>query len=99
MIGRLVAATWILFVGLAAVSGVATAARAGTTKTKAPHLPYTTIDHPRFVSASQATFLSPNDLLIGVTDGESAKAYPAAILAQHGVVQDRMADGPIAITR
>ena len=38
------------------------------------------------------------DLLIGVTDGKTAKAYPAAILAQHGVVQERMADGPIAVT-
>jgi Protein of unknown function (DUF3179) len=37
-------------------------------------------------------------MLIGVTDGKNAKAYPAAILAQHGVVQDRMADGPIAVT-
>jgi len=42
--------------------------------------------------------MSPEDLLIGVTDGKTAKAYPAAILAQHGVVQDRMVDGPIAVT-
>lgn len=61
-------------------------------------LPYASIDHPQFVSASQATFLHPNDLLIGVTNGETAKAYPAAILAQHGVVQDQMPDGPIAVT-
>lgn len=65
---------------------------------KRTNLPYITIDNPQFVSASQATFLSPNDLLIGVTDGKTAKAYPAAILAQHGVVQDRMGDGPIAVT-
>ena len=64
---------------------------------KAP-LPYVTIDHPQFTIASQATFLSTRDILIGVTDGTTAKAYPAAILAQHGVVQDKMADGPIAVT-
>ena len=61
-------------------------------------MPYTTVDHPQFVPASQATFLSDNDLLIGITHGDAAKAYPAADLAQHGVVQDQMADGPIAIT-
>jgi hypothetical protein len=61
-------------------------------------LPYVTIDDPQFISASQATFMSSSDMLIGVTDGNIAKAYPAAILAQHGVVQDRMADGPIAVT-
>jgi hypothetical protein len=65
---------------------------------KEQNLPYTTIDHPQFVRASQARYLSQNDLLIGVTDGKVAKAYPSAILAQHGVVQDQTADGPIAIT-
>lgn len=70
-------------------------AKAGS---KQSDLPYVSIDHPQFVSASQATFLHPNDLLIGVTGGNTAKAYPAAILAQHGVVQDQMLDGPIAVT-
>ncbi|TAM78660.1 MAG: DUF3179 domain-containing protein [Acidobacteria bacterium] len=69
-----------------------------TAQAKELHLPYVTIDHPQFVPASQAIFLSSSNLLIGVTDGKTAKAYPAAILAQHGVVQDRMADGPIAVT-
>jgi hypothetical protein len=61
-------------------------------------MPYTTVDHPQFVEASQAAFMSTSDLLIGVSSGDVAKAYPAALLAQHGVVQDQMADGPIAIT-
>jgi Protein of unknown function (DUF3179) len=61
-------------------------------------MPYTTVDHPQFVSASRATFLSNGDILMGISNGDVAKAYPAAILAQHGVVQDQMADGPIAIT-
>jgi len=61
-------------------------------------LPYTTIDHPQFVPASQAGFLSDNDIVIGVSSDGVTKAYPAADLAQHGCVQDRMPDGPIAIT-
>jgi hypothetical protein len=73
-------------------------AQAKPSKTKHPDLPYTTIDHPQFVSASQASFLGPNDIVLGVAEGTTAKAYPAAILAQHGVVQDRMPDGPIAVT-
>jgi hypothetical protein len=72
--------------------------RLATAQTKRPNLPYVTIDHPQFIPASQAGFLASSDMLIGVTDGKTAKAYPAAILAQHGVVQDRMADGPIAVT-
>ena len=61
-------------------------------------LPYTTVDHPTFVPASQASFLSDTDVVIGVSSGGVAKAYPGAELAQHGVVQDKMPDGPIAVT-
>jgi hypothetical protein len=67
-------------------------------QSKKADLPYVTIDHPQFIAASQADFLSREDILIGVTDAKTAKAYPAAILAQHGVVQDQMGDGPIAVT-
>jgi hypothetical protein len=66
---------------------------------KAPQmLPYTTIDHPEFVPASQASFLADTDLVMGVSSGGATKAYPAADLAQHGDVQDQMPDGPIAVT-
>lgn len=65
---------------------------------KAQSLSFRPIDHPRFVSAAEATFLHPNDLLIGVEAGGVVKAYPAAILAQHGIAEDRMPDGPITVT-
>jgi Protein of unknown function (DUF3179) len=66
---------------------------------KAPAmLPYTTVDHPQFVPASQASFLSDTDLVIGISSRGVTKAYPAADLAQHGDVQDQMPDGPIAVT-
>ena len=66
---------------------------------KAPQmLPYTTVDHPEFVPALQANFLSNTDVVIGVSEGGVIKAYPAADLAQHGDVQDQMPDGPIAVT-
>jgi hypothetical protein len=42
--------------------------------------------------------MSDRDRLIGVTDGKIAKAYPAGILAQHGLVEDQLAAGPIAVT-
>ncbi len=66
---------------------------------KAPEMmPYTTVDHPEFVSASHASFVSDADIVIGVSRGRVTKAYPGADLAQHGAVQDQMPDGPIAIT-
>ena len=61
-------------------------------------LPYTAIHDPQFISASSATFLHDADRVIGVINGSGAKAYPAAILSQHGLVEDQSPSGPIAIT-
>src|SRR5688572_20832542 len=61
-------------------------------------MPYTAIHHPEFVPASEATFLQDDDILVGITRGEVAKAYPAADLAQHGAVFDKMPDGPVSVT-
>ena len=63
-----------------------------------PMMPYTAVDHPEFVRASEVSFLSDTDIVIGVSSGGVTKAYPGADLAQHGVVHDEMPDGPIAIT-
>ncbi len=88
----------ILVTAAAIASTLGVTPRSTGARAKTPNLPYVTIDHPQFISASQAIFLGPNDIVLGVTDGKTAKAYPAAILAQHGVVQDSTADGPIAVT-
>ena len=61
-------------------------------------MPYVAILEPQFIPASEAGFLQNDDILIGVARGNIAKAYPAADLAQHGSVNDRMPDGPIEVT-
>lgn len=61
-------------------------------------LPYTAIHDPQFISVAEATFVSGDDRVIGLMSGSTAKAYPAAILSQHGLVQDQSPNGPIAIT-
>jgi hypothetical protein len=65
---------------------------------EAVRLPYVAVHDPEFISAAQATFMSTDDRVIGLMDGATAKAYPAGILSQHGLVEDRSASGPIAIT-
>jgi Protein of unknown function (DUF3179) len=62
------------------------------------HLPYAAVHNPQFISASQATFIHADDRVIGIMIGPVAKAYPAAILSQHGLVEDLSPRGPIAIT-
>ena len=81
------------------VTGLALAGLCFAQKQSTPkELPYVTVDHPEFVPAAQAHFMGSTDRLIGVMDGKIAKAYAASILSQHGVVQDQLAAGPIAVT-
>ena len=42
--------------------------------------------------------MNAEDRVIGVMSGKTAKAFPAGILAQHGLVQDNLPSGPIAVT-
>ena len=61
-------------------------------------LPYVAVHDPEFISPSEATFLHPEDRVIGLMSGRVAKADPAGILSQHGLVEDQSPNGPIAIT-
>ncbi len=86
---------------LVLAAGVAVPAAAQTPQGTQPPLapmPHTTVDHPEFVAAPEATFLQDDDILLGVASGTVAKAFPAADLAQHGAVSDRLPDGPISVT-
>jgi hypothetical protein len=93
--GRLVRKLCALAVALVALALGATVA---AQKRAEPSLPYTAIHDPQFISASSATFLHDPDRVIGIMAGSVAKAYPAAILSQHGLVEDQSPSGPIAIT-
>ena len=62
------------------------------------NLPYVAVHNPEFIAARAATFMNGDDRVIGLMSGTTAKAYPAGILAQHGLVEDESPKGPIAIT-
>jgi hypothetical protein len=87
-----------------AISVVAIALLAGhparpAAQTAAPaSLPYVAVHDPQFISAATATFMGDDDRVIGVMAGKTAKAFPAGILSQHGLVEDQSPKGPIAIT-
>ncbi len=63
-----------------------------------PMMPYVAVHDPVMVSAGDAAFAQDDDFVIGVAQGQVAKAYMALDLAQHGSVDDRMPDGPIEVT-
>jgi hypothetical protein len=80
------------------VAVVCSSAIAIAQQSKPQNLPYTAVHNPEFISASAATFMNADDRVIGVMSGKVAKAYPAGILAQHGLVEDDSPSGPIAVT-
>ncbi len=52
---------------------------------------------PQFVSAEEATL--PDDAwIIGVSDGDNAKAYSINLLNRHEIVNDFIGEKPIATT-
>ena len=65
---------------------------------KPQSLPYGTVHIPEFMAVREATFMNGDDRVIGLMSGKTAKASPAGILAQHGLVQDDSPKGPTAIT-
>ena len=57
------------------------------------------LDHPQFVSVSQADgWLSPREPVVVVRDGDQAKAYPLQILIWHEIVNDVVGGRPVAVT-
>ncbi len=56
------------------------------------------IDKPVFVSGKQATFLKPDDRVLGLISNKQAKAYPIAILNYHEIVNDNVGGDKIAVT-
>ena len=56
------------------------------------------LTNPRFIAASEATYLRPDERVIGFASGEEARAYPLSILNYHEIVNDRVGDLPVAVT-
>ena len=88
----------VFFAGALLAATAAAAQQAPTPATPAVSLPYVAVHDPEFLAAADATFMHDDDRVIGLTTGKTAKAFPAAILSQHGLVEDRSPSGPIAVT-
>ena len=56
------------------------------------------IDNPQFVKASEAEFVSDNDVVIGLEINGETKAYPLSILVWHEIVNDEVGGTPVAVT-
>jgi len=56
------------------------------------------IDHPRFVAASKARFLQPQDRVLGLEVAGVTRAYPVKILDRHEIVNDTIGSESVVIS-
>ena len=56
------------------------------------------LDEPETAAAGDAGFMDVGEEVIGIVVGGEARAYPLARLDWHGVVNDRLGGGPVAVT-
>lgn len=56
------------------------------------------LDNPRFVPAAQATWLNPDEIIIGVNHKGENRAYPLRQIAYHHIVNDTIAGDPYLVT-
>jgi hypothetical protein len=53
---------------------------------------------PKLTPAAEASYLRPQDRVVGYAAGREARAYPLKILNYHEIVNDRVAGAAIAVT-
>ena len=56
------------------------------------------LHHPQFLPANKVDYLRADDIVIGVTKGDTARAYPTRILVWHEIVNDTIGGQAIAVT-
>lgn len=56
------------------------------------------LDNPEMISPSEATYLEPDDLVIGYRVGDDIRAYSHKVLDWHEIINDEVGTQPVAIT-
>ena len=97
---------------IAVASAVFLAALAGTTFPKedlgeafdrdarraVPRDAFPVLTNPKMVSPEKAEGVRADDMVIGITAGGRAKAYPIPVMGRHELVNDEIGGIPIAVS-
>jgi hypothetical protein len=59
---------------------------------------FSPVDEAQFATVANVSFLEPDHLVLGVSIGGEAKAYPVGMMAYHHIVNDRLAGEPYVAT-
>jgi hypothetical protein len=60
--------------------------------------PFVALDNPRFINASQASSLAPDDLVLGLEWEGQARAYPLSMMTYHHIANDAIGGKPFLAT-
>ena len=63
-----------------------------------PGAGFVVLDNPRVVPASQASWLSDDEIVLGVVAGGAARAYPVTQMAYHHIANDQINGEPYLVT-
>ena len=56
------------------------------------------LDNPQFIAPGEATFLTPDDRVLGLTINGESRAYPIRMMTYHHIANDTIAGSPVLIT-
>ncbi len=59
---------------------------------------FVSLDNPEFVTAAQASYLSDDELVLGLYAEGEARAYPVRMIYYHHIVNDVVRGRPILVT-
>ena len=60
--------------------------------------PFVPLDNPVFIPPEQATFLTPDDRVLGLTIEGESRAYPFRMMTYHHIANDTIAGRPVLVT-
>ena len=56
------------------------------------------LDNPEIIEATAATYLSPDDRVLGLTVNGESRAYPIRMMTYHHVANDEIGGVPVLVT-
>jgi hypothetical protein len=63
-----------------------------------PGASFVSLDQPRVLAASAASYLSSDALVMGLTVNNESRAYPVEMARYHHIINDTVGGQPIAAT-
>ncbi len=59
---------------------------------------FVVLDNPAVIPGEQATWLAPDELILGVIVGDESRAYPISQMAYHHIANDQIGGEPYLVT-